>query len=751
MEKYRKIVESALRFTPERMEPLITNAHFRPYFVKDNGFVYLNERFDKNNKKQKVWTAYDAASDAGTELFDHPAFAAALAEATGKEQDPWDLKISIERAAADGTVIIMLKDQSRYLWDGTSLTLLSPALPKGAVLSPDRTKAVVEEGGNLYLLTLPGLEKTPLTEDGAEFAGYGIRYPGSSGFIADKLKGVKQPAGVMWSPDGSRFLTYFMDYSEVGDYTLIQSVPDGENAVRPVVHTYRYALPGDKHVPTAMYYLYDLKEGAMKKIDTPVTYLSFGMPITPRVSMMGWSPKGDLAACYVMDRSFNKADVYLIDPASGKARKLFSETSATFLFFDGHVRLNSGSPEQEDYSAQIFPMSEKLNKLFWLSERSGQFEIYAYDLTDGTCRCLTEGDCCVRQLLHLDEEKGLLYYAASGREPGVNIYQRYIYAVNVNTGKIERLSRQNGDHNAFFPPAGDYFAAAVSAYDEPPTNRVFHIKDGTLKHVLSEADVSRLEAIGFTYPIPFCEKGADGEIDVFGVMFLPNHFDPTVKYPVIEYCYGGNQTTRVPQNFPETLNDLGFTPCFSEAGFVTVIADGRGTPLRGKKYHDYGFNNMGDCAGLSDRAAAIKALCKKYPFLDGSRVGVWGHSGGGFATLHAMVDHPELYKVGVSTGGNHAQEIYVSNWSERYMGPWDAEEWKAQNAEFNVDKLEGKLLMIHGELDDNVHPASTMRVVNALIKADKDFDMLIMPNMHHTLREHDYYRRRVLEYFLENL
>ena len=135
-------------------------------------------------------------------------------------------------------------------------------------------------------------------------------------------------------------------------------------------------LQGPQVVPTAMYYLYDLKEGAMKKIDTPATYLSFGMPITPRVSMMGWSPKGDLAACYVMDRSFNKADVYLIDPASGKARKLFSETSPTFLFFDGHVRLNSGSPEQEDYSAQIFPMSEKLNKLFWLSERSGQFEIY---------------------------------------------------------------------------------------------------------------------------------------------------------------------------------------------------------------------------------------------------------------------------------------------------------------------------------------------------------------------------------------
>ena len=751
MDKYRKIVEKALRFTPERMEPLITDVHFRPFFVRNNGFVFVKERFDENGNKQKVYTVYDAASDAESELFDHPAFAAALAVAVGEEQDPWDLSVTVEKVDEGGSVTVMLSDQSRWLWDGKALTMLSPALPKGAVLSPNKTMAVVEEEGNLYLLSLPGLEKTQLTADGSECAGYGIRYPGSSGFIADKLKGRKQPAGVAWSPDGSRFLTYFLDFSEVEDYTRVQSVPEGEKAVRPVVHTYRYALPGDKHVPTAMYYLYDLKEMALKKIDTPATYLSFGMPITQRVSMAGWSPEGNIAACYVMDRSFNRADIYVIDPATAKARKLFSETSDTFLFFDGHVRLNSGSPEQEDFSAKIFVLSEKMNKLFWLSERSGQFEIYAYDLADGTCVRLTEGDCCVRQLLHLDEEKGLLYFAASGREPKVNIYQRYIYVVDVNNGKIERLSRQNGDHNAFFPPEGDYFAAAVSAYDEPPTNRVFHIKDGTLKHVISEADVSRLEAMGFTYPIPFCEKGADGEIDVFGVMFLPNHFDPTKKYPVIEYCYGGNQTTRVPQNFPETLNDLGFTPVFSEAGFVTVIADGRGTPLRGKKYHDYGFNNMGDCAGLSDRAAVIRALCKKYPFLDGERVGVWGHSGGGFATLHAMVDYPDLYKVGVSTGGNHAQEIYVSNWSERYMGAWDADEWKAQNAEFNVDKLEGKLLLIHGELDDNVHPASTLRVVDALIKADKDFDMLIMPNMHHTLREHDYYRRRVLEYFLQNL
>ena len=186
-------------------------------------------------------------------------------------------------------------------------------------------------------------------------------------------------------------------------------------------------------------------------------------------------------------------------------------------------------------------------------------------------------------------------------------------------------------------------------------------------------------------------------------------------------------------------------------GFITVIIDGRGTPLRTKDFHHYCYNNMGDCAGLEDHVAVIKALCKRYDFIDPERIGVWGHSGGGFATFHCLIDHPEIYKVGVSTGGNHSQEIYSAEWSERYMGAFKRELWEKQNAEYHAERLEGKLLLMHGELDDNVHPASTLRVVDALIKADKDFDLLIMPGRHHTMRDSDYYRRRVLEYFAKNL
>lgn len=751
MDELRERIDSALRFTPERMEPLVTNVAFHPYFVRYGAFLYKRESINDEGKKIKRFTFVDLTCGEQRELFDHSHLAGLLEKETGMSFDADDLAVIPEKVTKLNAFVFSLKDKSRWLYDGKALARLIPALPQNAVISPDGKKAVYEGDGDLYLVKLPSMETTRLTQDGSADRGYGIRYQGSSGYIADRLAGVKRPTGVRWSPDSKRFFTYLLDFSEVEDYTLVQSVPEGKKAVRPVVYTYKYALPGDEHVAMAQFMMYDVENDQLRNIDVPQTYMSFGAPINGRLSMMEWSEEGNIGACYVMDRGCTRADIYIIDPLTCSARLLFTETSDTFLFFDHHHILNAGSPDTSDFSAKTFVISEKLNKLFWLSEREGRFDIYDYDLDTAECRRLTDTDCCVRQLLYLDDEKNILYYSASGREPNVNIYQRYIYNVDLDSLEVKLMSHEKGDHNAFFAPEGVYFVASISAYDNPPAHRIFDITDGSPIGTLCEADVTRLEKIGFTYPIPFRALAADGQTDVYGVMFLPKDFDGTKRYPVTEYYYGGNQTTRAPHTFAETLNTLGFTPCFSDMGFITVIIDGRGTPLRGKAYHDYCYNNMGDCAGLADHAAVLEQLCRDYPFIDRDRIGVWGHSGGGFATLHCLVDHPEIYKVGVSTGGNHAQEIYSAEWSERYMGRFDRDLWEAQNAEYNVDKLEGKLLLIHGELDDNVHPASTLRVVDALIKADKDFDMLIMPNMHHTLRESDYYRRRVLEYFAKNL
>ena len=752
MDNLRERIDSALRFTPDRIYPIISNLDFKPWFVRYGAFVYKRESFDENDKKIKSFHFVDLTCGEDRELFDHKHLAGLLKEKTGTEYDPTDLPLTPVRVTRLNAFVFSLPDQSRWLYDGKNLAKLIPALPKNAVIAPDGKKAVYEGDGDLYLVKLPSMETTRLTTDGTPDRGYGTRYEGASGVIADKLAGIKRPTGVLWSPDSTKFFTYLLDCSEVEEMTLIQSVPEGKKVVRPVVYTYKYALPGDEHVAQAHYLMYDLDEMQMKTIACPDTcLLGYSAPINIRGSMMGWSEEGNVAACYVMNRGCTQADVYIIDPKTAQARLLFSEKSDTFLFFDSHHSLNSGERDKDDPASRYFLLSEKLGKLFWLSERDGMFDIFDYDIETGACRKLTDSDCCVRQLLHLDDNKNLLYYSASGREKGVNIYQRYIYRVDLDSLEITLLSREKGDHNAYFPPEGTYFTASISAFDQPPTHKLFDITDGSCIGVLCSCDVTRLEARGFSYPIPFKAMAADGVTDIYGVMYLPKDFDPDKKYPVTEYCYGGNQTTRAPQTFAETLNNLGFTPCFSDMGFVTVITDGRGTPLRSKAFHDYGYNNMGDAAGLLDRAAAMEQLCQQYKFLDRERIGVWGHSGGGFATLHAMTEHPDLYKVGVSTGGNHAQEIYAAEWSERYMGKFDRELWEAQNAEYKVENLQGKLLLIHGELDDNVHPSSTLRVVDALIKADKDFDMLIMPNMHHTLRGHDYYVRKVLEYFAKNL
>lgn len=751
MDNLRERVNSALRFTPRNIYPILTNLHLRPNFVKYGGFSYKKESLKEDGKKAYQHVFVDLTKGEQREMFDHTHLAQMLGDKLGETFDPENLPIQIERVTDWNGLVFSMPDMSRWMYDGKAIVRLNGPLPKGSVLSPDKKKAVYVENGNLFFVKLPSMETIQITSDGTEDRGYGIRYQGSSGYIADKLAGNVKPAGVLWSPDSTKFFTYLLDFSQVEDYTLVQSVPEGKTCVRPVVHNYKYALPGDEHVAEAQFLLFDLASGEMKEVQVPRTNMSFGAPINDRMSMLTWSLEGNMAACYVMNRGCTKADIYMIDPATAEARLLFTEESDTFLFFDHHRILNSASPLTEDFGAKTFVISEQMGKLFWLSERDGQFDIFSYDIESGDCERVTEGDCCVRQLLHLDADKHLLYYSASGREPGVNLYQRYLYRADLDSGEIKLMCYEKGDHNAYFAPEGAYFVASISAFDNPPAHRIFDITDGQAIGTICSCDVSRLENMGFSYPIPVCEKGADGVTDVYGVMYLPNKFDPTKKYAVTEYCYGGNQLARAPKNFPETLETLGFSPAFSDMGFVTVIIDGRGTPLRGKAYHDYGYNNMGDCAGLSDRAAVLENLCKRYSFLDRERCGVWGHSGGGFATLHALCKHPDLYKVGVSTGGNHSQEIYSAEWSERYMGKFDRELWEAQNAEYLVENLQGKLLLIHGELDDNVHPASTMRVVDALIKADKDFDMLIMPNMHHTLREHDYYCRKVLEYFANNL
>ncbi len=737
----------ALQLMPEKAEALITNAVFKSWFVSGERLVYLREEFIKDHKQVR-YVLHNLSDGKEQELFDHQAMATALGQRLGKELDIDLLPIVFEELQADDIPVFSLspggKFQLRFAFDGKKISDLSKEVPANARISPDHRKAVYGVEGNLFVMDLQTGISTALTKDGEAEDGYGILCANASGVIAAQLKGTATPVGAFWTQDSQQIFTYRMNLKKVEKFTLVQNVPEGDRAVRPVVYNYHYPLPGDANLPLVEYYLADLSMNRFRSLGLGQIAYSGTMP-----SGFADSLEGNYSAFEVKNRSNTRSQVYLIEHSSGEIRLLFTETADTFLFAE-QLKMQSIGPNATEFSKRKYCISEQLHCMFWLSERNGSLDLYRYELSDGACTQLTDG-YYVRQLLYLDAERQLLYFSASNHGMGKTPYQKFPYCLDLSTGELRILLQEDGDHETQISLDGRYLIDSVSAFYRATVTKLYRI-DGSLLRTISSCDCSRLLAAGYSYPIGFTIKAADQQTEIHGVMILPPDLDRSKKYPVVEYCYGGNQKMLAPQTFSETISrHAGFSQSLAKLGFICVITDGHGTPLRGKQFHDACYNQMGDCAGIEDHAAALYALAAKYPFFDLKRVGIWGHSGGGFAAFQFMVKKPELYRVGVSSSGNHAQEIYSASWSELFMQEFDRDIWRAQNAEFLADRLAGHLLLIHGDLDDNVHPANTMRIVNALIQADKDFDLLIIPNRHHDLHDHPYYRRRLLEYFIKHL
>ncbi len=743
----KKKWDKALQFMPERAEAMVLNGQFKPWFLSNQQFVYIKESWEGTDKKAS-YLLHDLETGEETEAFSHVELAKCLSTEKKTVISENQLPIVFESLDETGNLYFTTPPGAqavmRYCFTGKELVPLMKPTPNGAILSPDKSKAVWGFEGNLFLMNCKTGVVKALTKDGTEEFGYGILCANASGVIAAKLKNVPLPLGVTWSEDSRTLWTYKMDVRKVETYTLVQSVPQGNEAVRPVVHTYHYPLPGDPHLPEVEYYRIDTEEDVCQSLGLGRFAFSGTIPLS-----FGDSLEGRYTLFQVKNRENTRSKVYLYDHMTQCLRYFFTESSSTFIFLD-HYKMQNAGNNASDYAKKKYYLSEKLDSLFWLSERDGWFDIYQYGLTDGSCRKLTEG-YTVRQILHLDSNRKLLFFSASNRGLGETPYQKYPYCLNLESGDIECLQSQAGDHETHFSPDGQHYIDVWTSYHREPIVSLYKTAGSKIREVV-RCDATKLREAGYIEPTPFCVKAADGVTNIHGMLFLPKDYSDDQLYPVVEYCYGGNQKMLAPQTFMETLSrHAGYTQTLANLGFIAVIIDGRGTPLRGKAFHDHCYNNMGACAGMEDHEAAYPQLKTKYPGMDLNRVGVWGHSGGGFATYQFMVKLPHLYKVGVATAGNHSQEIYSASWSELFMEPFNKDLWKAQNAEFLADKLEGHLLLMHGDLDDNVHPASTMRIVNALINADKDFDLLILPNRHHDLHDHPYYRRKLIEYFVKHL
>ena len=392
-------------------------------------------------------------------------------------------------------------------------------------------------------------------------------------------------------------------------------------------------------------------------------------------------------------------------------------------------------------------------EFLWFSERDNWGHLYLYDSETGQLKNqITKGEWNVTQLLRVDEKNRQLYFLGVGREKGRDPYFIHFYRVGFDGGNLTLLTPEDGNHEVSLSTSGKYF---VDSYSKPDVPAVAVLRDdgGKLLSTLERADIAKLTAAGWKPPTPFTVKGRDGVTDLYGLMFKPTNFDPSKKYPIINHIYPGPQTGSVgSRSFSAARADC---QALAELGFIVVEIDGMGTPWRSKKFHEAYFGNLGDNT-LPDQVTGMKQLAQRYPWIDLDRAGIYGHSGGGYATAGAMFHYPDFFKVGISEAGNHDNREYEDDWAEKWQGLLKTNadgttNYDNQANQLFAKNLKGHLLLAHGTMDNNVPPYNTLLVVNELIKANKDFDLLLLPNRNHGFGNEAYMVRRRWDYFVRYL
>jgi dipeptidyl-peptidase-4 len=453
-----------------------------------------------------------------------------------------------------------------------------------------------------------------------------------------------------------------------------------------------------------------------------------------------WSPDGEHLAFVSTSRDHRQEWLRVADTASGEVREVMTETAPKF-FESGNGKINW----------HYLPAS---NEVLWFSEREDWGNLYLYDLASGKVKNpITHGPGNVTQVLHVDEKARTIYFLGVGKEEGRDPYFQHFYSVHFDGSGLKLLTPEDADHDIRMSPDGRFF---VDSYSTPTQPHVTVLRDceGKMVMEVGRQDISRLQASGWVPLIPIKVKGRDGKTDLYGFMFKPTHFDASQKYPIVNLVYPGPQTGSCGnREFRPAHNDM---QALAELGFVVVCIDGMGTPWRTKKFHEVYYGDLGDNT-IPDQIAGMKDLARQYPFIDLDRVGMYGHSGGGNATAAAMFHYPDFFKVGIAESGNHDQRDYEDDWAEKWSGleqkkPDGTSNYDSQANQNFAKNLKGHLLLAHGTMDDNVPPYNTLLVVDALIKANKDFDLLMIPNVRHGYGPaSQYMARRRWDYFVRYL
>lgn len=681
------------------------------------------------------YVVVDPAAGTRHDAFDHARLAAALSRESGHAVDAADLPITAVDLDVPAGDVRFTAFAQRWEWSDRTGTCVvvegeDPTGPDETV-SPDRAWVAFRRDGDIRVRSRDGQQEFALTDDAEPHLDYGGLPEALGARAMMRAFGLPLPLVATWSPDSTRLLVHRLDQRGLPEQVLVESAPAGGG--RPVEHRSRYPMPGDEAQATMAWNVLDVTDrSVVRQQDEPYTVLHPGA-----MTYAWWTgTTGEAVHFLRQSRDARTLELRRLDPATGETTTLISETGTT--------RVDPAPQLGEPAMVHVLDSGE----ILWWSQRDGWGHLYRYSADGAQVDQVTRGQWMVRKVLWVDQEHGQVWFLATGLVEN-DPYVRQICRIGLDGSGFTRLTEDAYDHDAVSPREGGYLVDRASSPSTPPRSAVLG-GDGQVLVELEAPDASELAALGWTAPERFRALAADGRTPVYGLLWRPHGFDPHRRYPVIDHIYPGPQVHRAGPSFD--VPHHGEPEALAALGFAVVAVDGRGTAGRSKAFHDVSYGALGDAGSLVDHIAAIRELGHRHPWLDTGRVGITGHSGGGFATARALLAHPDFYTVGVATAGNHDIGVYVPMWPEWYHGDLDEEARRSLSNPALAAHLRGRLLLIHGELDDNVLPTHTLRLVDALIAADKDVDMLIVPGAEHALigRMH-YVLRQTWNYLVRHL
>ncbi|MCG9898565.1 MAG: S9 family peptidase [Hydrotalea sp.] len=774
----------AARFSPKKLEKMLFSTSVDPRWLKKGDRFWYSYKTSQGTQ----WYIVDAAKAEKKKMFDNAKLASELTKVV---KDPFDAQnlgldslkfvkdenwiqfqvkssLEVEKKDTGRRAGPAVKEKKTFYFEynlntGELVELKDfkrPARrPQWASISPDSNVVVFGRNYNLYMMDKANFEKamkneddstiveTQLTKDGILNYSYYSEgnLSGSGQTNVDQERNAKRRRSVFvyWSPDGKYFTMNRVDNRKVKDLWVINSIAEP----RPTLETYKYWMPGEKDAPVDHLYVFDVSAKQGKELDITQfkdqSLAIWSAPAKPSSRDDEFRPllwHGTAQKFYIArtSRDLKRIDICEVDVQAGKVKAVIEERLNTYVEIRRLGLVNGGQ------------------EMIQWSERDGWGHFYLHDANGKVKNAITSGPWHAEDIVSIDEKNRVLYFTANGREANEDPYYLHVYRVNFDGSNLRLLNPGDFDHSPSMDDNNKFIVNNFSRVNTVPQS-VLLGADGRKIMDLETADFSQLFAAGYKFPEPFKAKADDGITDLYGVMYKPYDFDSTKKYPIIEYVYPGPQTESVNKAFGRGMDRI---DRLAQLGFVVVTLGNRGGhPSRSKWYHNYGYGNLRDY-GLADKKAVAQQLADRHKFLDINKVGIHGHSGGGFMSTAAMMVYPDFFKVAVSSAGNHDNRIYNRWWSEKHHGVKENISEKGDTSfvyqiETNPDvakNLKGKLLLVHGEIDNNVHPANTMRVVNALIKANKRFDMMLLPTQRHGFGDMtEYFFWMMADYFTRHL